>query len=148
MKEPRRLFRHRPRVDHATLFRKAMDDVTAEDRTGRLAAMQLLARITYGEDLAPFDFVYLAAMDCLLERPPWPCAGCGAQCRGLVSWLPNRGSLGRDFGCAPSAAAVVFYPICAGCDGRCTRGEASWKDAVEVNVLASLRSMGAIPVGS
>lgn len=145
-REPRRLFRNRP--DHGQLFRQAMADVDAEDRMGRLAAMQLLARDTYGPDLARYDCVYMAAMECLLERSPWPCAGCKAECRGLICWLPNRGCLCRDFGCPSSAAAVVYYPICDACGGRCASGKATWQDVVEVNVLDSLRSVGAIPVSN
>jgi hypothetical protein len=81
-------------------------------------------------------------MECQLKPGPWPCAGCGAPCGQLVSWVPNRECLRRDFGCPARDAIGVLYPACS----RCLNGENTAIAAVEVKVLAILQSEGLIPV--
>src|SRR5438067_1161869 len=106
-KKSKRLFRSRPSVapDYGRLFHQALTDVRAEDRADRMAAIDALAKMAYGEELSGFD-VHLVALECLLDPSPWPCAGCGGDCGQMASWAPNRESLGRDFGCPPHAAAI------------------------------------------
>jgi hypothetical protein len=111
--------------DYGALFRSAMAEVAEEDRAWAWGVVLPIAERAIG--LPPTGLVdaEIFAVQELLGKPPFSCAGCSEATSEVGAVAPER------------TAAVVLCPLCQQCE-RCAREDSAYRAAIDERVLRSL----------